>query len=170
MGLPLGPTRPSLQGFPPVLSRIESRFGGISNFLSYLGRLILVNSVFLALPTFYMCSLNLPLRSLSKLTDIGNTVFGVGVISIGRFLLGSIETACRTKGEGGLGIINLKNYNLALLLMHLHNFYNHADIPWVSLTWTKLYRNTQLLILMLGAYFVLFGGRTSSNSLNTLGH
>jgi hypothetical protein len=23
---------------------------------------------------------------------------------------------------------------------------------------------------MLGAYFVLFGGRTSSNSLNTLGH
>lgn len=51
------------------------------------------------------------------------------------------ETACRSKDEGGLGIIDIKSQNTALLLKHLHKFYNHADIPWVKLTWNKLYAN-----------------------------
>jgi len=60
LGLPLGTTKPSLIEFTPLLTKIERRLSGISKFLSYNGRLILVNSVFLALPTFYMCSLKIP--------------------------------------------------------------------------------------------------------------
>jgi hypothetical protein len=60
LGLPLGTTKPSLQEFSPLLTRIERRLFGISKFLSYHGRLILINSVLSALPTFYMCSLKLP--------------------------------------------------------------------------------------------------------------
>jgi hypothetical protein len=60
LGLPLGTTKPSLQEFSPLLTRIEIRLSSINKFLSYHGRLILVNSVFSALPTFYMCSLKLP--------------------------------------------------------------------------------------------------------------
>jgi hypothetical protein len=60
LGLPLGTTKPSVQDFTPVLNRIERRLSGISNLLSYDGRLITVNSVLSALPTFYMCSLKLP--------------------------------------------------------------------------------------------------------------
>jgi hypothetical protein len=60
LGLPLGTTRPTVQDFNPLMNRIERRLGGISKMLSYQGRLVLVNSVFLALPTFYMCSLQLP--------------------------------------------------------------------------------------------------------------
>jgi hypothetical protein len=40
---------------------------GISMHLTYAGRLILVNSVFFALPTFYMCSLKLPLELLEQI-------------------------------------------------------------------------------------------------------
>jgi hypothetical protein len=40
---------------------------------------------------------------------------------------------CRPKDKGGLGIINLKIQNKCLLLKHLHNFYNNADLPWVKL-------------------------------------
>jgi hypothetical protein len=60
LGLPLGSTRPSIQEFTPLLSKIERRLCGINKFLSYDGRLILVNSMLTALPTFYMCSLKLP--------------------------------------------------------------------------------------------------------------
>lgn len=60
LGLPLGTTKPSLEEFSPLLNRIETRITRISGFLSYHGRLILVNSVLSALPTFYMCSLKLP--------------------------------------------------------------------------------------------------------------
>jgi hypothetical protein len=60
LGLPLGTTKPSLQEFSHLLNRIERRLLGVSKFLSYHGRLIMVNSVLFALPTFYMCSLKIP--------------------------------------------------------------------------------------------------------------
>jgi hypothetical protein len=60
LGLPLSLTKPNIQEFTPLLSKIERRLTSISRLLSYNGRLILVNSVFSALPTFYMCSLRIP--------------------------------------------------------------------------------------------------------------
>lgn len=60
LGLPLGTTKPTITKFTPLLTKIERRLSRISKFLSYNGILILVNSVFSALPTFYMCSLKLP--------------------------------------------------------------------------------------------------------------
>jgi len=60
LGLPLGTTKPTITEFAPLLTKIERRLSGISKFLSYNGRLILINSVFSSLPTFYMCSLKIP--------------------------------------------------------------------------------------------------------------
>jgi len=60
LGLPLSLTKPNLQELTHLVSKIERRLTGISRLLSYNGRLILVNSVFSALPTFYMCSLKIP--------------------------------------------------------------------------------------------------------------
>lgn len=39
----------------------------------------------------------------------------------------------KSKEDGGLGILDLKTQNEALLLKHLHKFFNRADIPWVHL-------------------------------------
>lgn len=49
----------------------------------------------------------------------------------------------RAKDQGGLGlgIIDIKAHNTALLLKFLHKFYNKHDLPWVQLTWKHLYRN-----------------------------
>jgi hypothetical protein len=43
------------------------------------------------------------------------------------------------KDQGGLGIINLRTQNAAVLLKYLHKFYNDENIPWVFLTWQCLY-------------------------------
>ena len=40
---------------------------------------------------------------------------------------------CKPKKQGGLGIINLKIHNAALLLKHMHKFYNQDSTPWVQL-------------------------------------
>lgn len=45
----------------------------------------------------------------------------------------------KPKSKGGLGVINLSIQNDALLLKHLHKFYNRLDIPWVPLVWSKHY-------------------------------
>lgn len=62
LGLPVGTSRPSVHKFLlPMLNRIERRISGISSLMSYAGRLILVNSVPSALPTFYLCTLKVPM-------------------------------------------------------------------------------------------------------------
>lgn len=67
LGVPLGTTRPSVQEFVPILTRMEKRLMGISKLLTYAGCLILVNSVFSVLPTFYMCTLKIPIQILEQI-------------------------------------------------------------------------------------------------------
>jgi hypothetical protein len=45
----------------------------------------------------------------------------------------------KPKSKEGLGIINLRLQNDALLLKQLHKFYNHQDIPWINLIWQRYY-------------------------------
>jgi hypothetical protein len=45
------------------------------------------------------------------------------------------------KVKGGLGILNLRLQNDALLMKQLDKFYNKMDIPWVNLIWSKYYHS-----------------------------
>lgn len=45
----------------------------------------------------------------------------------------------KPKKKGGLGVINMRLQNDALLVKQLHKFYQHKDIPWVKLIWFKYY-------------------------------
>lgn len=60
LGLPLGTTRPAVQEWMPLLN-------GLSTFLSYAGRLIIVNSVLSALPTFYHCTLKFHVLAIEQI-------------------------------------------------------------------------------------------------------
>jgi hypothetical protein len=81
LGLPLGTTRPSVEDFLPFLQRIEKRLMSLNKMLSYQGRLILVNSILTALPTFYMCSLKIPSTSWCKMTNTGNTTSRIEMLT-----------------------------------------------------------------------------------------
>src|ERR1041385_7007235 len=53
-----------------------------------------------------------------------------------------------------MGIMNLQLQNKALLLKHLHKFYNKADIPWVSLIWNSYYNgNVPHATVMCGSFW-----------------
>jgi hypothetical protein len=69
--------------------------------------------------------------------------------------LAAWDMVCKPKEKGGLGIINLKLQNAALLLKHLHKFYNNFDTPWVT-------HITMIRFLMLLVLLVPFGGEMSS--------
>jgi hypothetical protein len=77
----------------------------------------MINSVITPTVTYAMCSLKLP----------------IGVIeNIDRIVQ-------KPKHKGGLGVLNLKLQNDALLLKQLLKFYNHENIPWVNLIWSRYY-------------------------------
>lgn len=79
LGLPLDLTKPHVSEFMPVLTRVEKHLMGIFRMLTYVGRFVLVNSVYTSLPTFFMCSLKIPLVWIS-LRSTTNIVCGMGVI------------------------------------------------------------------------------------------
>jgi hypothetical protein len=145
LGLPLGTTRPSVQDFLPLISRIERRLMGLNTFLSYVGRFVLVNSVLSSLPTFYLCTLELPISVIEQI-DIYRKHFlwDKGDINRRGGCLVSWRKACLAKDQGGLGIIDLRTQNTALLLKFLDKFYNHANLPWVHLTWQCFYRRLKV--------------------------
>ncbi len=60
LGLPLGTTRSRVVDFAPLVDRVEMRLTASSMFLPQWGRLTLINSVLSSIPTYYMCSLQLP--------------------------------------------------------------------------------------------------------------
>jgi hypothetical protein len=60
LSLPMGLTKPLVKDYAPLICRIERRLSASSQFLSYSGRLQLINYVFSSLPTYYMCTLKLP--------------------------------------------------------------------------------------------------------------
>jgi len=123
LGLPLGTTKPSVQDFSPLLNRIERRMSGFSRPLSYDGRLILVNVVLSALPTFYMCSLKIPTQVVKQI-DVyrKHCLWSKGDINRKGSCLVAWETAYKPKNQGGLGIIDIEKQNDALLMKHLNSF------------------------------------------------
>jgi hypothetical protein len=60
LGLPLGTTKPRVEHFGSIMSKTERKLTSTSNFLTHAGRLQLVNSVLSSLPTFAMCTLQVP--------------------------------------------------------------------------------------------------------------
>ena len=54
------------------------------------------------------------------------------------------KMVCKSRKEGGLGIINLEEHNRALLMKNLDKFFNRKDIPWVQMIWEKYYKDGKL--------------------------
>jgi hypothetical protein len=113
-----------------------------SQFLSYAGRLQLVNSVISSLPTYYMCSLKLPLTVIEIIDKHRkNCLWRVKDFNRKRYNLAAWDLVRKPKDKGGLGVINLSFQNDAFLLKQLDKFYRKENIQWVALIWQKYYNN-----------------------------
>ena len=59
LGLPFGLTKPKIVDFLPLVNKCERRLSCTSSLLSQAGRLEVTNSIFTALPMFFMCTFKL---------------------------------------------------------------------------------------------------------------
>lgn len=142
LGLPLGTTKPRVIDFAPLVDRIERRLSANSAFLSNGDRLTLVNSVFSSLPTYYMCTLQLPKSVIENIDRARrHCLWRGGDINSNKKSLVAWDKVCKPKVKWGLGVINLSIQNQALLLKFLDKFYNRRQVPWVSLIWSSYYEN-----------------------------
>ena len=70
LGLPMGTTKPRVQDFTPLIDKMERRLNGCSNFLSYSGRLQIVNSVMTPSIVNTMCTLKLPVGVIEQIDKL----------------------------------------------------------------------------------------------------
>jgi hypothetical protein len=124
----------------PLLSRVEKRLMGIATFASYSRRLTLVNAVLLALLTFYMCVLKLSVEIINQINKYRRHCLwrGSNLNKKGN-CLAAWDKVQRPNSKGGLGVNELSIQSKALLLKHLHKFFNKGDALWVDLPWKAYY-------------------------------
>lgn len=136
----MGISRPKVIDFSPLVDRIETRLPATSSLLSYGDRLTMVNSVLSYLPIFYTCTLSLPKSVILSINRARRHCLWRGSdINSSRKSLILWDRVCQPKSKGGLGVIDLRLQNNALLMKNLHKFYNRHLVPWVKLTWSSYY-------------------------------
>lgn len=60
LGLPMGTTKPRIEDITPLMDRVERRLSACSTWLSYSGRLEMINSAITPITTYAMCTIKLP--------------------------------------------------------------------------------------------------------------
>lgn len=136
LGLPMGTTRPRVEDLMPTVCKMDKRLSGISNLLSYCSRLVVMKSIISAMPNHIMCALKVHYTHTDHMKKSMRIFLwhGKDIERKGNCLI-KWEKVCRPKEAGGLGVLNLRDQNKALLMKNLYKFYNQQDIPWVNLLW-----------------------------------
>lgn len=146
LSLPLGLTKPKVEGFLPLVSRCERRLISMSTFLSQAGRLELTNAVFTSmLMFFFVCTFRMH-KTVVKQVDKyrKHSLWRGGNKNAKNRPKPAWEMVCLPKSEGGLCVLNLRIQNEALLLKLLYKFFNRKDTPWVHVVWERIYKNGKL--------------------------
>jgi hypothetical protein len=139
LGLPLGITKPKIEDMSPLVNKMERRITATSRFLNYAGRIELVNTSRTSLLTYPMCTIKIPLGAVDNMDRARRHCIwrGPDINARSRPLV-AWKKVNKPKDKGGLGVINLRSQNCALLLKHLDKFYYKKNIPWVRLIWNIL--------------------------------
>ncbi|XP_073361690.1 uncharacterized protein [Aegilops tauschii subsp. strangulata] len=143
LGLPLGTTKPTIHEFMPLVCKMVRRLTATIAMMSYGGRLSWLNASVTSLLVFDMCTLKFPPKLIEILDKIRRRCLWTKKTEQGDKCnsLVAWELVCKPKSKGGLGVINIKIHNEALLLKFLHKFYNKLDVPWVNMLWDNQYVN-----------------------------
>lgn len=140
LGLPLALTKPQSKDFAPLICRVERRMSATSQFLSYAGRLQVINSILSSLPTYYMCTLKLPSAVIEIIDKHRKNCLWRGCDNNRKgYNLAAWTSVMKPKDKGGLGVINLRLQNEGLLIKQLDKFFRKENVQWVKLILEKYY-------------------------------
>jgi hypothetical protein len=125
IGLPMGTTKPKVEDHTPLANKIERRIIVMANWLSMAGRATLVDFAASSVPIYTMCSLKMHVTNLNSIDRAWRHGLwrGSDVVGKGKPLV-AWKKVTMPKDKGGMGLKNLKLMNEALLIKHLHKFYN----------------------------------------------
>lgn len=116
LGLPIGGSPRRLSTWEPVLAKMRKRLSTWKGkHLSFGGRICLIRSVLTALPLYFISFFRLPKGVLKSCNQIMMRFLWGGSDEVKKIPWVSWANVCRPKSEGGLGVRDLDQFNVALL-------------------------------------------------------
>lgn len=134
LGILVGANQRRSATWVPLINSLQKWLQGWRNkYLSFGGRVILINAVLSALPVYYLSMYKAPKRVLNKITQIQRRFLWGGNEDCRKICWVKWEVVCRAREDGGLGIRNIKSFNLALLGKWRWRFFTEKESLWSSI-------------------------------------
>ena len=139
LGVPLVSSRLAIRDCKPLIEQVQKRIHDWRNkFLSFAGRLQLINSVLSAIHVYWSSVFILPI---SVVQDIEQLMRGFlwcqGDMQRGKAKV-AWDAICLPKEEGGLGIRKIHHFNVALFTAQIWKLITSKDSLWVQ--WVQTHK------------------------------
>ncbi|KAJ4793535.1 RNA-directed DNA polymerase (reverse transcriptase)-related family protein [Rhynchospora pubera] len=126
LGLPLSSKKLSKSDYLILIDRFKAKLDTWSSaFLSFAGRLVLVNTCISSLSIFFMSVFKIPKWVVKILDNTRRSFLWQGRSQKKKLVTVSWNKVCSPKLTGGLGVLDLETFNLALLSKWLWKWNSH---------------------------------------------
>ncbi|KAH0682843.1 hypothetical protein KY289_020595 [Solanum tuberosum] len=131
-GVPLSSRKLSVGQCQPLIDKILGRITTWTmKFLSYAGRLQLVNSVLISMQAFWSQIFLLPKQVLKRIETMCKRFLWNGETQVKGKALVAWDILCWPKVAGGLNVIDIYMWNKAAILKHLWDLNKKKDKLWI---------------------------------------
>ena len=116
LGLPVGANVKSMSTWEPLVEKLSEKLNTWGHkYISFGGRVVLLNSVINVIPIFYLSFLKLLVQVWKRLVCIQSEFLWGGVGGGRKISWVKWESVCHHKSNGGLGIKDIRVMNISLL-------------------------------------------------------
>ncbi|GJU34638.1 uncharacterized protein Tco_1182992 [Tanacetum coccineum] len=133
LGVPLVSSRLAYKDCKELVEKVQNRINNWKNkFLSFVGRLQLIQSVIASMHVYWSSVFILPSRIMSYIKQLMRSFLWCnGEMRRGKAKV-AWEDICLPKDEGGLGIRRLDHFNVALISSHVWSILTRKESLWVK--------------------------------------
>ncbi|KAL0865946.1 hypothetical protein Bca101_045064 [Brassica carinata] len=155
LGLPLLTRKMTVADYMPLMEKVRKRMCNWNGrFLSYAGRLQLINSVIMSLTNFWLTAFRMPKKCLGEIERMCAAFLWSGPdMSTTKAKVSWLEV-CKKKAEGGLGVRSLNEVN---------------EVSCLKLTWRILSGQNSLWVKWIQSHLIRKGSFWSVKESTTMG-
>ena len=141
LGLPLLTKQMTTADYSPLLEMVRSKISSwTARFLSYAGRLALINYVIVSMVNFWMSAYRLPAGCIREIERLCSAFLWFGPDLNPKKAKLAWTSICQPKREGGLGIKSLSEANKVSCLKLIWRLISRQSSLWVTWMWTHVLR------------------------------